>query len=250
MRVAKFAQTHRIAFARASATELCLFGVLRVAAEVDPDKRLVTDHPSVMAGADRRKIARRARSCDGDRGTDRFLAGRRRQFEPDPRWLIGVPAGAALALGALRFRKRLEGTRGWRARLGHGLAALDLILGMLRSPASRGWLSSASRRTGPATSFPFGLQCMRSRLSRLRPRSYLSATPADTPSRGARFLGRSKECRSAPPLRPRLGRHRTPAGARCRRRLSDSQSLATHDPGARRNPTLGTTRATAVIAAR
>jgi hypothetical protein len=55
-------------------------------------------------------------------------------------WLIGVPAGAALAFGALRLRKRLEGTRGWRARLGHGLAALDLILSMLRSPR-QSWLA-------------------------------------------------------------------------------------------------------------
>src|SRR5438552_14945424 len=31
--------------------------VLGVPAEIDADKRLVTDHPGVMAGADRRKVA-------------------------------------------------------------------------------------------------------------------------------------------------------------------------------------------------
>lgn len=57
-------------------------------------------------------------------------------------WLIGVPAGAVLALGALQFRKRLEGARGWRAGLGHALAALSLVLCMLRSPR-RSWLAFA-----------------------------------------------------------------------------------------------------------
>src|SRR5438874_2444281 len=34
-----------------------LFGVLRVAAEVDPDKGLVADHPGVVAGTDRGEVA-------------------------------------------------------------------------------------------------------------------------------------------------------------------------------------------------
>src|SRR5438874_12755152 len=33
------------------------FGVLRVAAEVDPDKGLVADHPGVVAGTDRGEVA-------------------------------------------------------------------------------------------------------------------------------------------------------------------------------------------------
>jgi uncharacterized membrane protein YbhN (UPF0104 family) len=48
-------------------------------------------------------------------------------------WIIGVPAGAVIALVALRFRKRIEKPHGWRAGLGHALAALALVLAMLRT---------------------------------------------------------------------------------------------------------------------
>jgi uncharacterized membrane protein YbhN (UPF0104 family) len=48
-------------------------------------------------------------------------------------WVIGVPAGSAVAAVALRCRKRLGGRRGWRARLGHALSALGFVLGLLRS---------------------------------------------------------------------------------------------------------------------
>jgi hypothetical protein len=42
---------HAIAFACASAAELCPFGVLRVAAEVDPNDGFVAGHPGVVARA-------------------------------------------------------------------------------------------------------------------------------------------------------------------------------------------------------
>jgi uncharacterized membrane protein YbhN (UPF0104 family) len=55
-------------------------------------------------------------------------------------WLIGVPSGAALALGAYRFRDKLSGRHGWRRSVGHGLAALGLLFCMLRSLRSH-WLA-------------------------------------------------------------------------------------------------------------
>jgi putative heme transporter len=48
-------------------------------------------------------------------------------------WIVGVPAGATLALVALRFRKRIEKPHGWRAGLGHALSALGFVLGLARS---------------------------------------------------------------------------------------------------------------------
>jgi uncharacterized membrane protein YbhN (UPF0104 family) len=47
-------------------------------------------------------------------------------------WLIGVPCGAVLALTALAFRRRLSGRSGWRAHVGHALAALQLVLGLAK----------------------------------------------------------------------------------------------------------------------
>jgi len=49
-------------------------------------------------------------------------------------WLIGVPVGAGVALSALALRRWIEAPRGWRAGVGHGLAALGLVLNMLRRP--------------------------------------------------------------------------------------------------------------------
>jgi uncharacterized membrane protein YbhN (UPF0104 family) len=49
-------------------------------------------------------------------------------------WMIGVPVGAGVALLALRYRRRLERPHGWRAKLGHTLAALDLVFCIVRSP--------------------------------------------------------------------------------------------------------------------
>ena len=48
-------------------------------------------------------------------------------------WVIGVPAGAAVALAGLTFRRRIEKRHGWRAAIGHALSALALVLGMLRT---------------------------------------------------------------------------------------------------------------------
>jgi uncharacterized membrane protein YbhN (UPF0104 family) len=53
-------------------------------------------------------------------------------------WIIGVPVGAVLALSALRFSGRLEGGSGLRARLGHALRALELVLRLGRSPRRYG----------------------------------------------------------------------------------------------------------------
>jgi uncharacterized membrane protein YbhN (UPF0104 family) len=49
-------------------------------------------------------------------------------------WIIGVPAGAVVALSALAFKGRLSGRTGWRARIGHALEALELVLRLARSP--------------------------------------------------------------------------------------------------------------------
>ena len=53
-------------------------------------------------------------------------------------WMIGVPVGASLALLALRHRRRLERPNGWRAALGRGLAAIDLVFCIIRSPRTFG----------------------------------------------------------------------------------------------------------------
>jgi uncharacterized membrane protein YbhN (UPF0104 family) len=53
-------------------------------------------------------------------------------------WIIGVPAGAALALTALAFKDKLSGRRGWRARVGDALEALALVLRLARSPRRYG----------------------------------------------------------------------------------------------------------------
>ena len=50
-------------------------------------------------------------------------------------WIVGVPVGAALALTALAFRRRLAGPSGWRARIGHGLGRSDLVLRLAAHPA-------------------------------------------------------------------------------------------------------------------
>ena len=57
-------------------------------------------------------------------------------------WLIALPLGAALALTALRFRRRLEGQDRIRQRIGHALEALELVLCMARKPR-RHWLAFA-----------------------------------------------------------------------------------------------------------
>jgi hypothetical protein len=57
-------------------------------------------------------------------------------------WLITLPTGATLALTALRFRRRLEGSGRIRRRLGHALRALELVLCMARTPR-RHWLAFA-----------------------------------------------------------------------------------------------------------
>jgi uncharacterized membrane protein YbhN (UPF0104 family) len=49
-------------------------------------------------------------------------------------WVIGVPVGGALALGALAFKDKLTRRSGWRARVGHTLQALELVLRLARSP--------------------------------------------------------------------------------------------------------------------
>ena len=50
-------------------------------------------------------------------------------------WLIGVPAGAAITLAALRFRSWFDRGGGWRARVARALASVNLLLCMLRQPA-------------------------------------------------------------------------------------------------------------------
>ena len=49
-------------------------------------------------------------------------------------WIVGVPAGAAVALAALRYRRRIERPSGWRSHIGHALTALRLVLSICRSP--------------------------------------------------------------------------------------------------------------------
>jgi uncharacterized membrane protein YbhN (UPF0104 family) len=53
-------------------------------------------------------------------------------------WIIAVPTGCALALVALRFRRRLERRSGWRAALGRFLSALRLVLRILVTPRKHG----------------------------------------------------------------------------------------------------------------
>jgi uncharacterized membrane protein YbhN (UPF0104 family) len=57
-------------------------------------------------------------------------------------WIIGVPVGAVLTLLAVRHRRRLERPHGPRAKLGHALAAVDLVFCIVRSPR-RYWLGLA-----------------------------------------------------------------------------------------------------------
>jgi uncharacterized membrane protein YbhN (UPF0104 family) len=49
-------------------------------------------------------------------------------------WIVGVPAGAALAATALCFERRITGWRRVGRRLGHALHSLRLVLGLVRSP--------------------------------------------------------------------------------------------------------------------
>jgi len=58
-------------------------------------------------------------------------------------WIVGVPAGSAVALVALRFRRRIEARHGWRAALGHALSALAFVLGMLRTRSGVAYLGIA-----------------------------------------------------------------------------------------------------------
>lgn len=53
-------------------------------------------------------------------------------------WIIGVPVGAGIALTALRFKDKLAGRSGWRARVGHALRALELVLQLAGSPRRYG----------------------------------------------------------------------------------------------------------------
>jgi uncharacterized membrane protein YbhN (UPF0104 family) len=53
-------------------------------------------------------------------------------------WLIGVPAGIAIALLALRFKGRFWRRRGWRGHLHHALQALSLALSLVRQPQKYG----------------------------------------------------------------------------------------------------------------
>jgi uncharacterized membrane protein YbhN (UPF0104 family) len=57
-------------------------------------------------------------------------------------WIAGVPIGAVLALTALRFKSRVSRWPLIGKPLERGLNALDLVLGMLRSPR-RHWLAWA-----------------------------------------------------------------------------------------------------------
>jgi uncharacterized membrane protein YbhN (UPF0104 family) len=51
-------------------------------------------------------------------------------------WLIGVPLGAAVAFVLLRCRRKFDGSGGWRSRTRQGLAALSLVICLLRTPRS------------------------------------------------------------------------------------------------------------------
>jgi uncharacterized membrane protein YbhN (UPF0104 family) len=53
-------------------------------------------------------------------------------------WIIGVPVGAAIALTARRFRRRIERPSGWRASVGHALRALELVVRLARSAPRHG----------------------------------------------------------------------------------------------------------------
>lgn len=53
-------------------------------------------------------------------------------------WLIGVPAGAALAFAALCFKQRIRGWRYVGQPLVHALHALELVLGLLHAPRRHG----------------------------------------------------------------------------------------------------------------
>jgi uncharacterized membrane protein YbhN (UPF0104 family) len=53
-------------------------------------------------------------------------------------WIIGVPVGAGIALTALRFKDKLAGRSGWRARVGHALRALELVFQLAGSPRRYG----------------------------------------------------------------------------------------------------------------
>jgi uncharacterized membrane protein YbhN (UPF0104 family) len=53
-------------------------------------------------------------------------------------WIVGVPAGAAVALTALAFKSKLTGSSGWRAKVRHSLEALELVLRLARSPQRYG----------------------------------------------------------------------------------------------------------------
>jgi len=58
-------------------------------------------------------------------------------------WIVGVPTGATVALIALRFRRRIEKPHGWRAAVGHALAALALVLTMLRTRSALAYVGIA-----------------------------------------------------------------------------------------------------------
>lgn len=51
-------------------------------------------------------------------------------------WLIGVPLGATVASVLLRYRRRLDRSGGWRSRIGQALAALSLVICLVRMPRS------------------------------------------------------------------------------------------------------------------
>lgn len=53
-------------------------------------------------------------------------------------WVIGVPVGGALALGALVFRDRFEGKRCWRRHIGDALRGLRLALSLPQRPHKYG----------------------------------------------------------------------------------------------------------------
>ena len=58
-------------------------------------------------------------------------------------WIVGVPTGATVALIALRFRRRIEKPHGWRAAVGNALAALALVLTMLRTRSALAYVGIA-----------------------------------------------------------------------------------------------------------
>jgi uncharacterized membrane protein YbhN (UPF0104 family) len=51
-------------------------------------------------------------------------------------WIVCVPLGFAAAFVLLRFRGRFEHRRGWRARVAHTLAAMDLVKCLVTKPRS------------------------------------------------------------------------------------------------------------------